>query len=1073
MYSLKNDHLQIDLLQNGAIEKVIANGIMINQVNGNLIDGSLSNLYLRSREADTYNYTKLIGPDAPSRFSLTKNAAKWIGNFHGISYTVTLYLGTEKWFWNIDLSSNSDKAKQAEIFYTQDLGLGLPSFVSSNEAYASQYIDHHIEEKAGKITISSRQNQSQNGKLPYLQQGSFNQLSAYATDGFQFFGKSYKTTGIPESLTRTQLPNYNYQYEFAFISLQSMPLNLTKKPTQLVFYAAFKENDISENDRTFFSENELYNEFDSLKRVANAENFEVQPLVAKKKSISDLPLNSSDFSQQDIENLFPNRIQEEYKDDQLLSFFLKDGAHVVLKAKERIQERASGNIIMASSSSKPATRVLATTQFMMGVFASQTVFGNTNMNTFSANLRNPLNVLKIQGMHVYLRQNDRYYLLGMPSAFAMTYNAADWYYKLTDDLIKISVDAVAEQPYITFKLSSTENKKYDLIITDEIIMGSEKNDSLPDMKQDQGSIIFYPDHTSLMFKRNEKLRFLMDYHDNDAEYFSTGNESALLATTPENFRPKLLAISYEDVSQLTINLTVSEQANFPQLQYTPSESRIRHQQVIEKLIRGFNLSGGDSRYHDQLERTNLIVRWFAHDALVHLLSPHGLEQYGGAAWGTRDVSQGPTEFFLATQNYDQVKQIIEILYSHQFIENGNWPQWFMFDEYADQFADESHGDVIVWPLKVVADYIRLSGDKEVLNKILPYMSLHDKAQSPQKETLLDHIKKQISYIKNNFLYDTNVSAYGDGDWDDTLQPADAKQKKIMASTWTEELTIQVLNTAARAFQGIDLAADLSELSSRMLTDFKKYFMQDGDLPGFIRLYPDHHTEYIIHPNDNITGIEYRLIPLTRGLISGILNEKQSQKALQTIKGNLLFPDGVRLMNRPAHYHGGISRVFKRAEQSANFGREIGLMYTHAHIRYAEALATIGDPEAWHALQIINPINLNKLVANSNIRQANVYFSSSDANFNNRYEAEKRFAEVHKGSIDVKGGWRLYSSGPGIYINQLLSKVIGINANMDSISVKAVLPLGIFQKEPLVLRYEFKGDYLKFVFNSDGSIASQV
>ena len=31
--------------------------------------------------------------------------------------------------------------------------------------------------------------------------------------------------------------------------------------------------------------------------------------------------------------------------------------------------------------------------------------------------------------------------------------------------------------------------------------------------------------------------------------------------------------------------------------------------------------------------------------LVHYLSPHGLEQFGGAAWGTRDVSQGPTEFF--------------------------------------------------------------------------------------------------------------------------------------------------------------------------------------------------------------------------------------------------------------------------------------------------------------------------------------------------------------------------------------------------------------------------------------------
>ena len=34
----------------------------------------------------------------------------------------------------------------------------------------------------------------------------------------------------------------------------------------------------------------------------------------------------------------------------------------------------------------------------------------------------------------------------------------------------------------------------------------------------------------------------------------------------------------------------------------------------------------------------------------------------------------------------------------------------------------------------------------------------------------------------------------------------------------------------------------------------------------------------------------------------------------------------------------MSTNFKRAEQAANFGREIGLQYVHAHIRYTEAMA---------------------------------------------------------------------------------------------------------------------------------------
>ena len=44
------------------------------------------------------------------------------------------------------------------------------------------------------------------------------------------------------------------------------------------------------------------------------------------------------------------------------------------------------------------------------------------------------------------------------------------------------------------------------------------------------------------------------------------------------------------------------------------------------------------------------------------------------------------------------------------------------------------------------------------------------------------------------------------------------------------------------------------------------------------------------------------------------------------------------------YHGGTSTLFRRAESAANFGREIGLQYVHAHIRYIEALARIGRPD---------------------------------------------------------------------------------------------------------------------------------
>ena len=98
------------------------------------------------------------------------------------------------------------------------------------------------------------------------------------------------------------------------------------------------------------------------------------------------------------------------------------------------------------------------------------------------------------------------------------------------------------------------------------------------------------------------------------------------------------------------------------------------------LLNNFKLEINNDQ-KENIDSLNHLAYCYSHDALVHYTSPHGLEQYNGAAWGTRDVCQGPAEYFLATLNYDRVKQILLDVYSHQFIENGNWPQWFMFDRF--------------------------------------------------------------------------------------------------------------------------------------------------------------------------------------------------------------------------------------------------------------------------------------------------------------------------------------------------------------------------------------------------------
>ena len=74
------------------------------------------------------------------------------------------------------------------------------------------------------------------------------------------------------------------------------------------------------------------------------------------------------------------------------------------------------------------------------------------------------------------------------------------------------------------------------------------------------------------------------------------------------------------------------------------------------------------------EMLNETIYMYAHDALIHYLMPHGLEQQSGAAWGTRDICQGPFEFLLSFAHYDALRNILLNIFAHQSIETGQWSE---------------------------------------------------------------------------------------------------------------------------------------------------------------------------------------------------------------------------------------------------------------------------------------------------------------------------------------------------------------------------------------------------------------
>ncbi|PLR77046.1 cellobiose phosphorylase [Bacillus sp. V3-13] len=1059
-FQIKAGNYNFTFLNSGDLYEATHKNIIINQWLSNPIDGSLNNLYLRFHQESGIKVYSLLGVQSGSSVRYNENQVIWEGTVSDVNYKVTFIL-TEQgiWFWDI-LVEGQDA--EVDVIYGQDLGMAEKGAIRSNEAFVSQYIDHTIfEDKDKGFVVCSRQNQPQSRTFPYLQQGALTKAIGYSTDGFQFFGLSYKETNQPEVLTKDSLDNEVYQYEFAYTALQSERIKLSGS-SRFVFYGLFDE-DHPEAITSLEYETIILKAWELVKSETKPTG-QIEEKVTL-SSVFGAPLVTTAMKKEDIDQYFPNRHQEEWDGSTLLSFFTETHEHVVLKEKELLVERPHGHILMSGENINNKENVLTSTSYIYGIFNSQLVVGNTSFNKMLTNARNPLNVMKTSGQRIYVEVDGVYRLLTLPSMFEMGFNCARWFYKTDNDFLIITNFTIVDSPELHLQVRSVSGKSYRYLVTNQVSMNNNEYEAPFQIEQDGNTISFsagagsdskeaYPDLTYRLQVKGSQMNLL---------------DERKFAENLPGHSASLVVLELSEASEWT--MIVHGALNGEDLPFVERKAQTeieRFRLFYQSVMNGFRLE-----HKDGIEKINDLSWWYTHNMLVHYSVPHGLEQYGGAAWGTRDVCQGPSEYFLATQKYEAVRDIIKTVYAHQYADDGNWPQWFMFDQYYKIQQEESHGDIIVWPLKVLGDYIAATKDYSILAEKVPYTKRGSFEFSEEKATILDHAKKEIEYIKWHFLHDTFLSSYGDGDWDDTLQPANAQLKKYLVSSWTIALTYQVLKQLAQLLEEADKqeADELKALSSGIEADFKRYILQSDVIPGFVFMEEPGKAEFMLHPTDSKTGVQYRLLPMTRSMIGELLTPEQAEAHYQVIKEKLYHADGVRLMDRPAKYEGGVSTHFKRAEQAANFGREIGLQYVHAHIRFVEAMAKLGKvDEVWKGLETINPVGIQEVLANAERRQSNAYFSSSDGKFMTRYEAQNRFDELRDGSVPVKGGWRIYSSGPGIYMNQLISNCLGIRLAAGDLNIDPVLPDKL---NGLQFHFKILDRPVTFVYHLGGNAVSRI
>ena len=116
------------------------------------------------------------------------------------------------------------------------------------------------------------------------------------------------------------------------------------------------------------------------------------------------------------------------------------------------------------------------------------------------------------------------------------------------------------------------------------------------------------------------------------------------------------------------------------------------------------------------------------------------------------------------------------------------------------------------------------------------------------------------------------------------------------------------------------------------------------------------------------------------------------------------------------------------------------MYVHAHLRYGEAMAVLGEAEAlWEALQAREPDRRHRAAQERLAPATQRLFQQQRRRLPRPLRRVGRVGPGAKGTVDVEGGWRIYSSGPGLFVRLLLDIALGLRRQHGEPAARPALP----------------------------------